>query len=133
MLPVNKETWDKYVAGTIGDNQFSDAYIIPDVKKNIDQKAYGLILFSVAVAKHPEKEDRPPDYWKNLGNYLEQAIVYHINTYLKTLFKSEKSIVPVLFQNMDISFQRFFKDNLMSVEGISRDGARIIAFEVAND
>lgn len=131
IFPVNKDTWDKYIAGGIGDNRFSDVLIVPERKVLKDQDAYGLILFSVAAAKHPKVCDEA--YWARLGDYLEQLIAVHIEAYALTTFKGEKTTIPVLFQNMDISFLRFFKERSMRVAGVSKDNAWVITFEVANE
>ena len=133
ILPVSKRTWDKYLDGKIGDNTFSEKLIASDSPNEKEHKQpYGLILFSVAsVTYDSELKNESKNLVKNIGDLYEQAVVYHLKSYLNTQFKSQ-NLVEVLLQNMSEDYMNFFKDFAKSTNRLSADGAYIIVFDISN-
>jgi len=140
VLPVSFDTWNDYTKGLINDNEFTDNYITSNSSKYINEKPYGLILFSVVCTEvnfekyNPAKEK---EYEQYLGIVLEKAIVFHIDKLLKVYFSADSnnsySKVNVLLQNEDENcYKNFFKD-CSNMDCTSADGCTIINFKVHNN
>ena len=132
ILAVNESNWNQYLNGKVSDNNFPDWRIVPEVPTKKDHQPYGLILFSSAITERVSECEIPKDYKKDVGLLIEQAITYHASLLLKGAFK-ETEVVHVLFQNMSREFLSFFKDAKINSTNISKDGARIIVFNLNND
>ena len=142
ILPVSQDVWVKYTKGLIKDNEFAADYIISDSfnPKYINERPYGVILFGVVcteVDNDNYSSINENKYYRYLGEVLEKAIAYHLNTLLKGYFSSKAknpySKVNVLLQNEDeYTFKGFFK-GWANMKDISGDGCTIIQFVVKNN
>lgn len=131
VLPVTRNTWDKYNKGLIKDKNYSAKLIANNEKKTLGSDAYGIIIFSVACIKRNRDFKESSLYASSVGELLEQALVHHVRTLCREYFKGTEE-VPVLLQNMGEEFLKFFKPAATSTTNISADGVRIIAFEIFN-
>ncbi|MFD1258113.1 hypothetical protein ACFQ3S_14995 [Mucilaginibacter terrae] len=129
LLPINVDTWNLYLEGKIGDNDFSKSNIVSDVNSIND--AYGIIIFSIATTGIHTEFKLSNGYAEAIGDLLEQAIVYHAQT-LMDLHFSKGHQVPFLLQNMDDRFLSYFKGYSIFHETKSHDFAKLVTFKVLN-
>lgn len=133
ILPVSKRTWERYLDGKISDNSFSDNYIAADdVNEKSYKQPYGLILFSIASVFYDQELERGPvERREEVSDLYEQAVAFHLKSYLNTQFKSQ-NLVEVLLQNMGKDYLDFFKGFSPKSNRLSADGAYIIVFDISN-
>ena len=136
ILPVSYSTWNKYLNAEIRDTDFSAELIaeklvvgktsndINEISKCLEKKPYGLILFSIAhnLPKNFKKG-------KKAGSVIEYTLAKHLKDLIDEYFKDFYK-VPVLLQNMDYIYKKFFEKASIGSVKISKDGARIFIFEI---
>lgn len=133
IFPVTKNTWENYKAGRLGDNAFSYNRIVSDNPRANTGDPYGLIIFSIAMVERYTDCSNSKNYRLCVGSVLEQATVYHVKKHLEVSFGKTKEPVPVLLQTENQTHYNFLKRCALSTDNISKDGARIIEFEIANN
>ncbi len=132
IFPISRGTWEKYIAGGISDNEMDENYIASDQPNQPSyKKPYGLILFSIANVSYDTELQKVKDFRERLGDIYEGAIAYHVNEYMKTQLK-DKEVINILFQNMGIKFLLFFRKVVTIGKVLSKDGDRIIIFQLVN-
>lgn len=130
ILPVDKSTWDEYMAGKIGDNDFSYLNIIPDISDKDDQKPYGLIIFSIANIYPLRSFKTNKSYREEVGELLEQAVTFHLHTMIKKHFPNHER-VSALLQTKDKGYISFFK-KIANMDKVTLDGGKIVSFKILN-
>lgn len=133
IIPINKSTWDKYKAGKISDIGFGDYFIVPPQKQAIDDTPFGLLIFTIAITENIDKFKNDPakSYGRQRGDLLTKAIVIHVNKFCESIFVNQR-IVPIMFQAMNDNIIQIFKDMKTNGVEFSKDGARVICFDVLN-
>lgn len=128
IIPVSETTWNEYRKGQIDDVTFNEMYVVPDEGQKTDEKPYGLIIFSVAIAGRNRDWNNPKMYSKRAGAAIEHAVAFHVRQLIDQHF-SDFRYVNVMFQNEDRRYEDFFKD-VADVSFVSKDEVGIKSFKV---
>lgn len=125
VIAVNEYTWYRYEGGLIRDRELRGRFVVPPQHETVDEVPFGLVLFSVALEKDAVLYD-------GSGNdLLLRAISTHVDDYCEREFRNCRTI-PILFQTMNIGLIRSFKKYRTNGRNYSRDGARLICFDMNN-
>lgn len=147
IIPVNSYTWYRYKQGLISADEVYDKFIVRECSQSKDDEPFGLIIFGVVVPEIISEFKSVQDhrnilesifsyraetkaYQAKLGALVTQAVAYHIDIYLQYEFSNHRTI-PVLFESMSKNITDYFSDFETNGKEYSKDGARIVCFEVA--
>jgi hypothetical protein len=133
IMAVNNYYWYRYKDGTIADKDFSGSMIVHEKDKKRDDIPFGLIIFSVTMPlKYPDLgSTKARKYKVGVGELLTKAIAHHIRLYMGKEFKNQR-VVPVIYQTMSRRLTNHFEELVTNKREYSKDGARIICFEIDN-
>jgi hypothetical protein len=122
IIPVTKSTWDSYLKEEISDLEFSADDICPLTQnagaKNLHEKAYGLIIFSIALYK--DHESTPLENIDNRLNLLFRCLAWHLRGLIKAHFSNEDE-VPIMLQTSVGHFSKLLEDCGIKPSGKSKD------------
>ncbi|MEG4301757.1 helix-turn-helix transcriptional regulator [Microcoleus sp. D3_18a_C4] len=106
VLPVNLETWNKYLDGEIGDEGFPSDYVASQ-----EDEAYGLIVFSIALYRDWFSKEKY-GFNKSLNDIqrLAKVTAYHLIRLIEIQFKEGQEI-PILAQTDSRYISKFLERN----------------------
>lgn len=107
IIPVNQEIWNEYLSGAISDNDFSCENIVPAEKEFDDDKATGVIVFSIALLSDADQVSA-----SDRLQYVFEAIHYHLYEMVQKEFKRNRHM-NVLVQTSENKLARLCQNSGM--------------------